>query len=110
MADQEALFSAVLSCSYRLPHEIPAIQALRGQNGGLELAAISHLPGGAELTFCGDGFNESTLKVCFEGQFFFVFIQDVISAPQPNSSDARHILRKSSNSQRRKPLAASHVA
>ncbi len=110
MANQEALFSAALPPSYRLPHEIAAIQALRAQDGRTELAAISHLPAGAELTFCGDGFNETTVKVSFEGQFFFVFVQDVLSAQQLDSSDTSNIPRKTSNSQRRRSLTASHVA
>lgn len=107
MANDEALFSALSGLTYRLPTTIAAIQASFARDGRAELGAISHLPAGAELTFCGEGFNETTCKVRWEGQSYFVFLQDIAPAQPPISGD---IPRKPGQSHRLKRLTAAHVA
>jgi hypothetical protein len=110
MADNEALFSALFGSMYRLPKTIPAIQTSFAQDGRAELGAISHLPEAAELTFCGEGFNDSTLKVRWEGQLYFVFLEDLAPA-EPGISDlVNGRPRKPNQSQPLRQLAASHVA
>jgi hypothetical protein len=113
MAINEALFSAVFTPTYRLPSTVAAIQAACTRNGAPELGAISHLPEGAELEFCGEGFNESTLKVRWEGQSYFVFLQDIAIVDAALEPDISHLL----NGTPRKPvktqlkrLSASQVA
>jgi hypothetical protein len=59
---------------------------------------------------CGDGFNDSTLKVRWEGQLFFVFLQDIVPAEPDISSLANGTPRKPNQNQPFKRLAASHVA
>jgi hypothetical protein len=114
MAINEALFSAVFTPTYRLPNTVAAIQACCTRDGAPELGAISHLPEGAELEFCGDGFNESTLKVRWEGQSYFVFLQDiapVAPALKPGRSDLLNgTPRKRVKTQLVKRVSASHVA
>jgi hypothetical protein len=114
MANNEALFSAVFTPTYRLPSMVAAIQASCARDGEPELGAISHLPEGAELEFCGDGFNESTLKVRWEGQFYFVFLQDIAivdPALEPSISDLpNETPRKPVEAQRAKRYKASQVA
>jgi hypothetical protein len=56
---------------------IAAFQIQPAQNGREQLGVISQLPRGAELRFCGDGFNARTMKVAWGGQHYFVFRQDV---------------------------------
>ena len=56
---------------------IVAIQIQPAQNGREQMGVISQLPKGAELSFCGDGFNARTMKVACGGQHYFVFLQDV---------------------------------
>src|ERR1700719_2101332 len=107
MANNQALFSAFCGLTYRLSTTIAAIQASFARDGHAELAAISYLPAGAELTFCGDGFNETTCKVRCEGQSYFVFLQDIAPAEPAVSGD---IPRKPGQRQGLKRLAAAHVA
>jgi hypothetical protein len=114
MANNEALFSAVFTPTYRLPNTVAAIQASCARDGGPELGAISHLPEGAELEFCGDGFNASTLKVRWEGQYYFVFSQDIATVEPALERDISDLLngapRKPAKTQRAKRLSASQVA
>lgn len=107
MANNEALFSALSGLTYRLSTTVAAIQASFARDGRPELEAISHLPAGAELTFCGEGFNETTCKVRCEGQSYFVFLQDIAPGEPAVSGDMR---RKPGQSQRLKRLTAAHVA
>ena len=115
MANNEALFSAFLSSGYRLPISIPAIQAACAPDGHAELGAISHLPADAELTFCGGGFNENTVKVRFGEQFYFIFLEDITAAKAITPAQAPDQVidnahRKPSQRQPTKHFAASHVA
>jgi hypothetical protein len=113
MANNEALFSALFAPTYRLSNSIAAIPASCARSGGTELGAISHLPEGAELTLCGEGFNETTLKVRWEGQSYFIFAQD-IAPPEPileaGISDLNGTPRKPSTAQLAQQLTASQVA
>lgn len=113
MASNEALFSALFAPIYRLPSSIVAIPASCASTGAPELGAISHLPDGAELTFCGDGFNETTLKVRWEGQSYFVFVQDLTpanSASEPGDLDLNGTPRKPAKAQALQERSASQVA
>jgi hypothetical protein len=113
MANNEALFSALFAPTYRLPNSIAAIPASCASTGTPELGAISHLPEGAEVAFCGEGFNEATLKVRWEGQSYFIFAQDIAPsepALEPVISDLNRTPRKPSNTQLVKHLTASQVA
>ncbi|MFL6354466.1 MAG: hypothetical protein ACJ74Z_21805 [Bryobacteraceae bacterium] len=113
MADNEALFSALFTPTYRLPNSIPAIPASCACNGAPELGAISHLPEGAELVFSGEGFNDATVRVRWEGQSYFIFAQDLATsdpALEPVVSDLNGTPRKPSKTQLVKHLTASQVA
>jgi hypothetical protein len=110
MAKNDALFSAPFGTIYRLSKPIAAIQSSRASDGHAELGTISHLPEGAELTFCGDGFNDSTLKVRWGGQLYFVFMQDFAPA-EPTASELENTTpRKPVQTQRFKQFAASQLA
>jgi len=114
MATHEALCSAVFTPTYRLPSTVAAIQASYAREGEPELGTISHLPEGAELEFCGDGFNESTLKVRWEGQSYFVFWQDITTVDPAFEPDISQLLngtpRKPVKTQHSKRLSASQMA
>jgi len=113
MANNEALCGALFASAYRLPNAIAAIQASCEGEGRPALGAISHLPEGAELTFCGEGFNESTLKVRCEGQSYFVFLQDIApGAPalDPGISDLPNGTPRKPMKAHMKHLTASQVA
>ncbi|MGI9074656.1 MAG: hypothetical protein ACR2JB_25815 [Bryobacteraceae bacterium] len=117
MANNEALFSALFAPTFRLPNSIPAIPASCpascARADGPELGAISHLPEGAELTLCGEGFNETTLKIRWEGQSYFIFAQDIAPlepALEADISDLTGTPRKPSKPQLAQQLTASQVA
>jgi hypothetical protein len=67
----------VLDRVYTLCDEISAIQLLPFEDSRPRLSPVSRLPRGAEIEACGDGFDEQTLKVFYEGQFYFVFLRDL---------------------------------
>ena len=71
---------------YVLPRKISAIQIIPEENGRVRLGAIAQLPEGAEVAGCGEGFNERTTKVCWEGQFYYIFREDV----EPVRSHSAH--------------------
>ncbi|MBV9267340.1 MAG: hypothetical protein JO061_14305 [Acidobacteriaceae bacterium] len=64
--------------SYLLSKNIAAIQVLPA-DGSAEprLGMITQLPRGAELRFCGEGFNGRTVKVRWGDGYYFVFLQDL---------------------------------
>lgn len=62
---------------YTLSNDISAMQILQFDEKDMRLSPVSRLPRGAQIEACGNGFDEQTLKVCFEGQFYFVFVQDL---------------------------------
>ncbi len=64
--------------SYTLSKRVAAIRltrAARGSEG--KLGEIVQLQPGTRLDCCGDGYNERTIKVHYDGSFYFVFLQDV---------------------------------
>jgi len=60
-----------------LSKKIAAIGAALNEDGKIRMGVISQLPDGANLEVCGDGFNDRTIKVRWQEQFYFVFMQDV---------------------------------
>jgi hypothetical protein len=64
--------------SYTLPRNISAIQVLPAPDG-VRLGTILQLPAGTQLYACGEGFNERTIKVHWEGGYYFVFLEDLES-------------------------------
>jgi|SRR6185437_3229322 len=59
-----------------LADDIAAIEeiASRGEPG---LSPMSRIPEGAEIEYCGAGFNDQTLKIRWRGKFYFVFREDL---------------------------------
>lgn len=69
--------------TYTLPHTIAAIPLSYARDGRPELGTMCQLPEGTELEICGDGFNDRTVKVRWEGQSYFVFVDDVAVNESP---------------------------
>ncbi len=64
--------------SYTLHREISAIQVMPSSGeSGSGLGPVTRLPSGAMVQACGPGFDNQTLKVRFQGQLYFVFLQDL---------------------------------
>lgn len=80
MLDAEAPSSTVNSIPERsllLHKPICAIQLAYGDRGEQKLGLLTQLPSGTSGHVCGPGFNERTVKVRVNGQFYFVFLQDI---------------------------------
>lgn len=45
--------------------------------GVMRLGTILQLPEGTQIRLIGDGFNERTVKVAWEGANYFVFLEDL---------------------------------
>jgi hypothetical protein len=60
-----------------LSRRISAIQLVRNDDGTVKLGLLGQLSAGTQITLCGEGFNERTVKVCTHGQYYFVFAQDL---------------------------------
>jgi hypothetical protein len=60
-----------------LSRNIAAIQVVSADRETSRLGVITQLPEGAQLDFCGDGFDDRTIKVNWQGCCYFVFLQDL---------------------------------
>jgi len=63
--------------SYTLSDDIAAMQILPLNDFGARLSPVSRLPRGARIYARGDGFDSQTLKVEYQGQYYFVFLDDL---------------------------------
>lgn len=64
-------------CLFPARVDVPAIPIVLATDGSVELGPITRLPEGATLQFCGDGFNDVTVKIWWEGRYYFVFLEDL---------------------------------
>ncbi|MFL6447147.1 MAG: hypothetical protein ACJ746_05600 [Bryobacteraceae bacterium] len=64
-----------------LGRRIPAIllQEPISQDGKGKLGPILHLPAESDVEVCGDGFNSRTVKVWYNGLYYFVFAEDLLA-------------------------------
>jgi hypothetical protein len=81
MLSEEALYIPELVHplnSYTLSRRVAAIRLTRGAHDSRgKLGQIVQLQPGTRLDRCGSGYNERTIKVHSEGDFYFVFLQDL---------------------------------
>lgn len=62
---------------YVLGRNTSAIETISDLDGKTRLGMIVQLPEGAEVRVCGAGFNERTVKVAWEGGFYYIFLEDI---------------------------------
>ena len=60
-----------------LHQRISAVKLLPQQSGRAKLGGLTQLEPGTLLYVCGDGYNERTVKVSVQTDYFFVFKQDL---------------------------------
>jgi hypothetical protein len=46
------------------------------------------MPAGAQIQFCGEGFNNLTRKVRWEGKIYFIFLDDLEAQRKPAARSA----------------------
>ena len=64
---------------YSLAKNAPAMQLMPDGTGKLRLSTLIRLPDGAEVKLCGEGYNDRTAKVLWEGATYYVFRDDLQS-------------------------------
>jgi hypothetical protein len=62
--------------SFTASKDIFALELVPASNGS-HSGGVRRVPKGANLQVCGNGFNERTIQVRWEGRLCFVFLQDV---------------------------------
>jgi hypothetical protein len=65
------------SSTYTLPKKVAAMQAFGTGDSTTGSGMFAELPEGAQVDVFGDGFNSRTVKVKWQSQFYFVFLQDI---------------------------------
>jgi len=61
-----------------LSEPVAAIQVLPPrEDGRLRLGLLLRLPAGAVLHVCGEGFDDRTARVLVDGQYYFVFREEI---------------------------------
>lgn len=71
---------------YSLAKNAPAMQIVPDANGKLRLGTLIRLPDGAEVEVCGEGYNDHTTKVLWEGSTYYVFRDDLRASRPPLAS------------------------
>jgi hypothetical protein len=61
----------------QLSRSISAVQLVRNDSGGAKLGSLLRLARGTMVECCGDGFNERTIKIRANDEYFFVFLEDL---------------------------------
>ncbi len=62
-----------------LAKNAPAMQIYPDGTGKLRMGTLVRLPDGAEVEVCGEGFDDRTAKVFWEGTAYYVFREDLLS-------------------------------
>ena len=70
-----------------LSRSISAVQLVRKENGGAKLGSLLQLRRGTLVECCGDGFNDRTIKIRANGEYYFVFLQDIVARKAGCDSD-----------------------
>lgn len=87
MFTTDALFGAGWpKTTYILPRNVSAIQVIPDEIGRIRLGTIVQLPEGAEVDVCGEGFNDRTKKVAWQGGFYYLFTEDLDAKSDPPAS------------------------
>lgn len=68
---------------FLLPDNIAAMEVIPSTAGELGLGPVLRIPEGAEIEYCGEGFNEHTVKVRWHGKPYFVYREDLPSQRKP---------------------------
>ena len=69
----------------RLPREISAIQILAAGEGQARMGLIVSIPEGSEVELCGIGFNDRTVRICWQGAYYFTFRDDLAAELEERS-------------------------
>lgn len=65
---------------YVLPKNTSAIQIIPGGYDHSRLGTLLHLPEGARVEVNGEGFDDRTVRVAWEGNGYYVFLEDLENA------------------------------
>jgi hypothetical protein len=68
------------NCTYILSGAITAFEVFTNHLNAERLGPVCELPKGADLEICGDGFNESTVRMRYGDGHYFVYWRDLASS------------------------------
>ena len=63
-----------------LPKNTAAIQISADSGGKIRLGTLLQLPGGATVEVIGEGFDEHTARVLWEGSSYYIFLDADLAA------------------------------
>ncbi|MDQ2777249.1 MAG: hypothetical protein M3Y57_20380 [Acidobacteriota bacterium] len=66
----------------RLPREISTIQIIAAGEEKARMGLIVSIPAVSEVELCGIGFNDRTVRICWQGGYYFVFLDDLAAEPE----------------------------
>jgi hypothetical protein len=64
----------------RASRRVPAVRIVATADGASELGGFAHIEADSLLSLCGEGYNDQTVKVRLENEYFYVFRADLLSA------------------------------
>jgi hypothetical protein len=70
---------------YLLTDNIAAMEVIPSTAGESGLGPMLRLPKGAAIEYCGEGFNEQTVKVRWHGKLYFVYREDLATQRKPTA-------------------------
>ncbi len=76
-------FDILAEQRYSLPDDISAIEVIPSPGAEVYLGPILRIPEGAEVEYCGAGFDDHTLNVRWRGKCYFVFREDLQTRHKP---------------------------
>jgi len=86
---RDAPYSAGYSKTfYTLAKNTSAIQIIPDGNGRIRLGTLLQLPEGAQVEVNGEGFDDKTSRVTWEGASYYIFLNDVQTARAQRMSAA----------------------
>lgn len=62
---------------YVLSRNASAIQLIPDARGRMRWGTIQQLPEGAQIYVCGEGFDDRTTKISWEGGVYYMFTEDI---------------------------------
>ncbi len=83
-----------------LSRPISALQVVEMEHGGFRWGPVTKLSIGAQLRFCGPGFNTTTIKVVVGNVFYFVYREDFNAQGESLYKKERAFWKSSSKSAR----------
>ncbi len=78
-----------LGATWILGRKVAAIPVVSDLFGKPEFGTLGFLPAEAVIAVCGRGINDDTARVCWNEQYYIVFLRDLGVVPQSLGNDPK---------------------